>query len=73
MAMIVISSAVMCCQDCGGFHFLGKEEDGRMIVTHPQADRYKVFNPETMQHSDCPNTGKRFAFPKESPILGIEV
>lgn len=74
MAMVVISGRVMCCTDCGGFQFLAEmQENGRYVVTHPQGEMYMGFDPKLKEHFPCPNIGKRFAFPEQGPVLGIEV
>ena len=71
--MIVVSDWTMCCMNCGGFHFLAKEENGRRVVTHDDTDMYMVFDPATRNHHPCPNRGKRFAFPDTPPTKAIEL
>lgn len=74
MPMIVISSRVMCCTECGGFHFLAKEENGIPIATHPDGPMHSKWNPETLQSEPCSNTNKKFMFPLGlAPVQGIEV
>ncbi len=55
--MIVVSNCSMVCMDCGGFHFLA--ENG--IVTHPDGEMYKQYVGRLALN--CPNIGKKFAFP----------
>jgi hypothetical protein len=68
MPMIPISSDVMCCTDCGGFHFRAAS-DG--TVTHPVHEIYCTFDPIAGRHYPCHNGGKQFAFPPQRPIRAI--
>lgn len=72
MAMIVVSDWVMCCMDCGGFHFLA---DTERVVTHPDGEMYTRVTGvyPNINIAPCPNIGKRFKFPDEEPVEGIEV
>jgi len=61
-------SGVMMCQGCG-LHFLA--EHG--IVRHPSGN--EEYHSETKKEMlrSCSNSGKSFTFPKEDPVVGIEV
>ena len=74
MSMVVISDWTMCCTDCGGFHFLAREENGKRVVTHSGGHIYvkTISQYPNFQQVPCPNIGKRFTFPEHGPTLALE-
>lgn len=75
MAIFVIGTRMMCCEECGGYAFLARIVDGKIVGHHTSADEVdEELQPWLKKmFARCPNAGKNFAFPAAEPIYATEV